>query len=245
MAATTPNMGLKVWNLLTDSYDHAQLAENFAKVDQHRHTEGQGSQIPTGGLENGAVSAAKIGSEQVSPEKLTSAVTESVGINTPSRTYRQVVSTEATYTNSTTSYTLVDTATVYVPTNGRLMISYFTLQKASTSVASIACFIDEVEVKKIGTNGVPTAYTSPELATASFFGFIQTTASGSAAFLEKTTGATADTALNATGMGAAPTQTIFGLTAGTHKVEIKSKAGAAGKIELKNRFLWVKSEGYS
>jgi hypothetical protein len=60
MAATTPNMALKVWNLLTDSYDHSQLAENFAKIDQHRHTEGQGLQIPTGGIENGAIAAAKM-----------------------------------------------------------------------------------------------------------------------------------------------------------------------------------------
>lgn len=70
MAATTPNMALKVWNLLTDSYDHVQLAENFAKIDQHRHTEGEGRQIPTGGIENGAVSAAKLAEDSVTPSKL-------------------------------------------------------------------------------------------------------------------------------------------------------------------------------
>lgn len=60
MAITSPNMGLKVWNLLTDPYDHAQLADNWAKVDQHDHSTGKGAQIPTGGIADGAVTADKI-----------------------------------------------------------------------------------------------------------------------------------------------------------------------------------------
>lgn len=60
MAITSPKMGLKVWNLLTDPYDHAQLADNWAKVDQHDHTEGKGAQIPTGGIADGAITASKI-----------------------------------------------------------------------------------------------------------------------------------------------------------------------------------------
>lgn len=70
MAATTPNMSLKVWNLLTDPYDHEQLAENFAKLDQHRHAEGEGRQIPTGGIEDGAISSTKLAAESVTPAKL-------------------------------------------------------------------------------------------------------------------------------------------------------------------------------
>lgn len=70
MAATTPWMGLKVWNLLTDSFDHTQLAENLAKIDQHNHAEGKGVQIPTGGIENGAISASKIGIDAVTDEKI-------------------------------------------------------------------------------------------------------------------------------------------------------------------------------
>lgn len=60
MAVNSPNMGLKVWNLLTDPYDHAQLAENWAKVDQHNHESGKGVQIPTGGIKDGAVTKAKL-----------------------------------------------------------------------------------------------------------------------------------------------------------------------------------------
>lgn len=61
MAFTTAKMGLKIWNLLTDLYDHAQLADNWAKVDYHDHSPGKGVQIPTEGLADNAVTAAKLG----------------------------------------------------------------------------------------------------------------------------------------------------------------------------------------
>lgn len=60
MAIPSPHMGLTIWNLTTDPYDHAQLADNFAKIDAHRHADGEGQQIPTGGIEDGAVTAVKI-----------------------------------------------------------------------------------------------------------------------------------------------------------------------------------------
>lgn len=56
---TTNNMGLKVWNLVTDAYDHAQIADNWAKVDQHDHSGNRGVQIPTGGIEDGAITNPK------------------------------------------------------------------------------------------------------------------------------------------------------------------------------------------
>lgn len=61
MATTSPSMGLKIWNLLGDPYDHSQLADNWAKVDQHDHSEGKGVQIPTAGIADGAISSAKLG----------------------------------------------------------------------------------------------------------------------------------------------------------------------------------------
>lgn len=57
---TTPNLGLKVWNLTTDPYDSGQLADNWARVDEHDHASGRGKQIPTGGIEDGAVTAVKL-----------------------------------------------------------------------------------------------------------------------------------------------------------------------------------------
>lgn len=60
---TSPNMALKIWNLSTDNYNSAQLAENFARLDEHTHTgPPYGVQIATAGLADGAVTAAKIAS---------------------------------------------------------------------------------------------------------------------------------------------------------------------------------------
>lgn len=57
---TTPNMSLTAWDQATDPYDHNQLATNWAIVDQHDHTTGKGVQIPTAGIQDGAITAAKI-----------------------------------------------------------------------------------------------------------------------------------------------------------------------------------------
>lgn len=60
MAFVTPLMTLKVWNLLSDPYDHEQLASNFIKIDKHDHGANGGTQIQTAGIADGAVTAAKI-----------------------------------------------------------------------------------------------------------------------------------------------------------------------------------------
>jgi hypothetical protein len=49
-------MGLRVWNLLLDPYDHEQFANNWAKVDAHDHSPGRGVLIPTEGIANEAIS---------------------------------------------------------------------------------------------------------------------------------------------------------------------------------------------
>lgn len=245
MAVTAPNMGLKVWNLLTDPYDHSQLASNWAKVDQHDHTSGKGVQIPTGGIADGAISGVKVGNAQITPEKLTASVVSSVGINTLSNTYRKSSANTETYSNSTTSYTVVDEASVTVQANGRLMVSYFALHKATTANASLACFVDGVEVKRVATAGAPVAFTSPALEPNTIWGYVYTNGGwNETSFFSRVQGVTTDTSLNTTGMTAPPSEAIFGLSAGTHKVEVKAKAGSSGKIEIKNRYLWVRAEGY-
>lgn len=241
MAATTPNMGLKVWNLLTDSFDHTQLAENFAKVDQHKHIEGQGAQIPTGGIVDGAISTSKIGSEQVTPEKLSSGATENIGINTPSRTYRKVITSEETYKNETTSYTLVDSGQVYVPSNGRLMAIYTSLHKASTANGTAQIFIDGTELKVPRAGGSPIAVSTATLEVSSVFGWLLTGGQS----LTAVKGETSDSNFSGTnGMTGLTTISIWGLTGGNHTVEIKAKAGSSGKVEIKTRTLWLRAEGY-
>lgn len=56
----TANMGLTAWDLGTDFYNFTQLASNFVAIDGHTHEPGKGPQIPTAGIVNGAVVAAKI-----------------------------------------------------------------------------------------------------------------------------------------------------------------------------------------
>lgn len=63
----TPNMGLTAWDLGADPYDHAQLAANFAAIDSHDHTAGHGIQIPTDGILNAAITAAKLAGNAVVP----------------------------------------------------------------------------------------------------------------------------------------------------------------------------------
>jgi hypothetical protein len=57
---TTPYMGLAAWNSVTDEWNHEQLASNFRKLDEHDHSGGKGLQIPTGGIEDGAVTTSKL-----------------------------------------------------------------------------------------------------------------------------------------------------------------------------------------
>ena len=47
---TSAKLGLGIWNLLLDPYDHEQLADNWAKVDAHDHSPGRGVLIPTEGI---------------------------------------------------------------------------------------------------------------------------------------------------------------------------------------------------
>lgn len=60
MSIVSPNMGLAIWNLVDDHYNHDQLADNFAKLDFHDHAPGRGLQIGTEGIQDGAVTAAKM-----------------------------------------------------------------------------------------------------------------------------------------------------------------------------------------
>jgi hypothetical protein len=52
---TSAKMGLRIWNLLLDPYDHEQLADNWAKVDAHDHSPGRGVLIPTEGIASEAI----------------------------------------------------------------------------------------------------------------------------------------------------------------------------------------------
>jgi len=86
MAFTDPKMGLRIWNHVEDLYNHDQLANNFAKIANHDHTENRGVQIPTEGIADGAITDAKISSGSITSDKFApgavSAVVQPVPIGT-------------------------------------------------------------------------------------------------------------------------------------------------------------------
>lgn len=67
---TSANMGLTIWDLGTDAYDHAQLAANWNAVDLHDHSSGKGKQISSAGLADGSVTTTKIADGAVTPVKI-------------------------------------------------------------------------------------------------------------------------------------------------------------------------------
>lgn len=85
---TTINMGLTGWDQDDDPYDHNQLFQNWIKIDEHRHLEGEGRQLVGGSLEAESITSRELGDGAVGSDELqdgvvtnpklaTSAVTES------------------------------------------------------------------------------------------------------------------------------------------------------------------------
>lgn len=56
----TPNLSLIAWNLSSDPYNSEELSSNWVALDQHDHTEGKGVSIPTAGIQDQAITAAKL-----------------------------------------------------------------------------------------------------------------------------------------------------------------------------------------
>jgi hypothetical protein len=73
-----PEMDLIAWDQLDDDYNHTEQADNWAKVNLHDHAPGHGVQIPTDGLEDGAVTSAKIAAGAVTFDRLNTDVTGSL-----------------------------------------------------------------------------------------------------------------------------------------------------------------------
>jgi len=67
-------MGLTIWNMGTDPYDHEELAENFAKIDAHDHTSNKGARIGTAAIADGAITAEKLDPDAVEEFTLTDGI---------------------------------------------------------------------------------------------------------------------------------------------------------------------------
>ena len=62
---TTPNINISVWNNLSDSFSHTELATNWDNIDAHNHTTGAGAPlgantVGTTQIQDNAVTSAKI-----------------------------------------------------------------------------------------------------------------------------------------------------------------------------------------
>lgn len=60
MSEQSQKMNLTLWNSLSDPYDSSELVGNFQKIDTHTHVAGEGNQIPSDGIEDGAITSDKI-----------------------------------------------------------------------------------------------------------------------------------------------------------------------------------------
>ncbi len=60
MGIVGPNMGLIIWDLATDDWNWEQMRTNLARIEFHDHAFGRGTQIPTEGIKDGAITAPKL-----------------------------------------------------------------------------------------------------------------------------------------------------------------------------------------
>ena len=73
MASTTPNMNLIKWDQPNDTFNYVELAENFAKIDIHDHSNGYGKQITSAGIAPGAIKANQLDNNSINQTKLSKA----------------------------------------------------------------------------------------------------------------------------------------------------------------------------
>lgn len=66
MAQTTPNLGLRVWNQSTDTYNYEELANNFVSIDLHDHSPGNGMPIDGSSIKSGTIGPSQLGANSVS-----------------------------------------------------------------------------------------------------------------------------------------------------------------------------------
>jgi hypothetical protein len=70
MPVVTTHMTLTTWPAPTDEFDYTELADNFNAIDAHDHTPGKGTQVPTAGIANLAVTTGKLADDAVTTAKI-------------------------------------------------------------------------------------------------------------------------------------------------------------------------------
>jgi hypothetical protein len=256
---TTNNMGLKVWNLTTDAYNHEQLADNWKKVDEHYHGDGTGVPIPTSGIQDGAITSAKLAPGVLSAPSTNSltadqfvstGVADVLGLSQTGlvRRGKSIITTEEARTN--TAYGLLTTPdrvqNLVVPTDGLIVIGFQGMVKSSSAAAGKAAIF-------IGSNQLKTAAATPVVQEAStgsadtyypystcVFGLDWNSSLGSYTG-DVTTGQTLGNGGSTTGLSGG--LCVVFANAGTYDISIQYKA-STGSITAKNRKLWVWTVGF-
>lgn len=109
---TTPNMSLRVQDQPGDFYSYSDIANDFIALDAHDHTTGKGLQIPTGGIANLAVTAAKIAAGTIDSTKIAAGTITDTNIASPnSSIYR-------TFAQASGFFSATASGTIYILGNG-------------------------------------------------------------------------------------------------------------------------------
>jgi hypothetical protein len=210
MSFVTQKMGLRVWDQLSDPYNHSQMADNMAKIDLHDHTPGRGIPIPTEGISDGAITNAKlaqtnlIGTSQltdgsVTTDKLADAARLGLsGLSVVRRGYSSVPGNE---TRTNTAYGLMPTpdqvANVSIPANSYVAVFYQAIwQESVAGAARAAIFIgaNQVQIQQndvgpaVQAAATNSGVAAKDLPLFSFNGGLASQASGSGGAAEVTTG---------------------------------------------------------
>lgn len=247
MAISSPNMSLLIWNQGTDQYDHAQLANNWAKVDEHDHTSGKGIQIPTGGIADGAITSPKIASGVLG---LIEAEAEDVGVTKGGIIRRGVIDIPDVETTTSTTYTTLTTpdqiANIVVPSDGLIKIAYRALFKltGATNAGAVAIFVGSNQVKFPAANAVPAVQEQSLAAAADNYSYLATRPTGDG--WGNVDSGTSDSSLVTTGTAGDFNPLMIEVAAGTYTVSIQwhVNATAGGTLSVKERKLWVWTLGF-
>jgi hypothetical protein len=131
---TTPNMGLKEWDLAGDFFSFAELKDNWDKVDQHDHTATKGLQIPTDGIANLAITGPKIASGSIDRTKFVGSKLDSTAVAPTMATV--VASSNLTMTSTFTD--IAGTSLVITPTVASTIFIVGTFELNMATAAGLA-----------------------------------------------------------------------------------------------------------
>lgn len=116
MAYNSTNMSLRVWDSVSDYFNHTELKSNWDKLDAHDHTSGKGLLIPTAGITDSAITTNKIAASAVTDAKISSfSITDAKLASSANNVWRPVFRTSGVIApGSTTTNYIANNAGAYI-----------------------------------------------------------------------------------------------------------------------------------